>query len=64
MGTYYANREFIIQYLKLLDISRKECRAENPYPWKVSTRVLGNAYLMFGDVYLNKWTKLITQNLG
>jgi hypothetical protein len=30
-----------------IDISRKEGRAENPYPWNVSTRVLGNAHLIF-----------------
>ncbi|RUS93392.1 hypothetical protein DSM107003_44480 [Trichormus variabilis SAG 1403-4b] len=37
----------IINPLIAIDISRKECRAENPYPWNVSTRVTGNAYLIF-----------------
>jgi hypothetical protein len=37
--------------ITILDISKKECRDENPYPWNVSTRFLENAYLISGDVY-------------
>ncbi|WP_231387544.1 hypothetical protein, partial [Dolichospermum circinale] len=28
-----------------------DCRAENPYPWNVSTRVVNHAYLIVGNVY-------------
>jgi hypothetical protein len=38
----------IVQTIDLLDISKKECR---DVPWNASTRVLGYAYLISGDVY-------------
>jgi hypothetical protein len=40
---YFLDTSFITA----LDISRKECRAENPYMRNVSTRVVSHAYLIF-----------------
>jgi hypothetical protein len=50
----------------ILDISEKYCRADNPYPWNVSTRVSSHAHLILvilEDVYLKNLTYMQSKSV-
>jgi hypothetical protein len=46
----YDKKVQLLAVVSIIDISKKDWRAENPYPWNVSTRVSDQGSSISGDV--------------